>query len=139
MKGRSLILLAVWAAGMAGGFAADRLLFAQQESVKRTMLLEKDLAELPGKETNVFLIEMAPGAATGRHSHPGSEIAYILEGTASVETGGNAVPVVQRRGTVSYLKPDEVHNVSNQSSSEPLKAIVFAIYDKGKPKITTAK
>ncbi|HTM08291.1 MAG TPA: cupin domain-containing protein [Verrucomicrobiae bacterium] len=125
--------------GIAGGFAADRLLLAQQEPVKRTMLLQTDLEDAPGKEADVFLIEMAPGASTGKHSHPGTEIAYILEGSAAVEVAGKTVPVTQRRGTVSQLTPNEVHNVSNPSRSEPLKAIVFALYDKGKPKVTPAK
>jgi quercetin dioxygenase-like cupin family protein len=125
--------------GIAGGFAADRLLLAQQEPVKRTMLLQTDLEDAPGKEADVFLIEMAPGASTGKHSHPGTEIAYILEGSAAVEVAGKTVPVTQRRGTVSQLTPNGVHNVSNPSRSEPLKAIVFALYDKGKPKVTPAK
>jgi hypothetical protein len=32
-----------------------------------------------------------------------------------------------------------VHDVKNPSKTEPLKAIVFALYDKGKPTIVPAK
>jgi hypothetical protein len=56
-----------------------------------------------------------------------------------VEAGGNSFAIPQRRGSLSYLMPNEVHNVTNPSRTEPLKAIVFAVNDKGKPKIAPAK
>jgi quercetin dioxygenase-like cupin family protein len=139
MKSHFLIASIMLVVGLAGGFVAGRLLHAQQEPVRRTMLLETELEGVPGKEAHVFLIELAPGASTGKHSHPGSEIAYILEGTAAVDAGSNTAPATQRRGTLSYLKPNEVHSVTNPSKSDALKAIVFALYDKGKPAIAPAK
>jgi quercetin dioxygenase-like cupin family protein len=139
MKHRLWIGLVIFGVGTTAGFVADRLLHAQNEPIKRTSLLQTELEGVPGKEVDVFIVEIAPGASTGKHSHPGSEIAYILEGTAAVEAGGNNVPITQYRGSVSYLTPNEVHNVSNPSRTEPLKAIVFAVNDKGKPKITPAK
>jgi quercetin dioxygenase-like cupin family protein len=139
MKHRLWIALLIFGSGAATGLLAERLLHAQNEPVKRTTLLQTDLEGAPGKEVDVFVVEIAPGASTGKHSHPGSEFAYILEGTAAVEAGGNNFAIPQRRGTLSYLMPNEVHNVSNQSRTEPLKAIVFAVNDKGKLKIAPAK
>jgi quercetin dioxygenase-like cupin family protein len=139
MKHRLWIGLVIFIVGAALGFIAERLLHAQNEPVKRTTLLQTDLEGVPEKEVDVFIVEIAPGASTGKHSHPGSEIAYILEGAAAVEAEGNNFPIAQRRGTVSYLRRNEVHNVSNPSRTEPLKAIVFAVNDKGKPKIAPAK
>ncbi len=139
MKYRLWIALLIFGAGIAAGLFAERRLHAQNEPIKRTSLLQTELAGVPGKEVDVFIVELAPGASTGKHSHPGSEIAYILEGTAAVEAGGNNVPITQRRGSLSYLTPNEVHNVSNPSRTETLKAVVFAVYDKGKPKIAPAK
>lgn len=139
MKSRRFVAFIMLIVGIAAGLAADRLLHAQQDPVKRTMLLQTGLEGVPGKEAHVFLIELAPGASTGKHAHPGSEIAYILEGAAAVEAGGNTVPITQHRGSLSYILPNEVHNVTNPSKTEPLKAIVFALYDKGKPAITPAK
>ncbi|HKA34842.1 MAG TPA: cupin domain-containing protein [Candidatus Binatia bacterium] len=139
MKNRFRIAAFVFCLGTTVGFIAERLLHAQNEPVRRTSLLTTELEGIPGKEVDVFIVEIAPGASTGKHSHPGSEIAYILEGTAGVEAEGNNFSIPQRRGSVSYLKPNEVHNVSNPSRTEPLKAIVFAVNDKGKPKIAPAK
>jgi quercetin dioxygenase-like cupin family protein len=126
-------------AGIFLGLGADRFLHAQQEQIKRTSLLQTELEGVAGKVADVFLIEFAPGAATGKHSHPGSEIAYILEGSVAVQAGGNSVPITQRRGSIVYLTPNEVHDVKNPSSTETSKAIVFGLYDKDKPQTVPAK
>ena len=44
-----------------------------QESVKRTVLLKQPLEADPTKEVTVFVFELAPGARTGKHYHPGQE------------------------------------------------------------------
>ncbi len=139
MKRSSIIVALV--AGIALGFAADRLLNAEQspEQVRRTMLLETELPGVAGKIADVFLIELAPEAATGKHSHPGNEIAYILEGSAALLAGGNATPITQQRGSIVHIEPNMVHDVKNPSKTQPLKAIVFALYDKGKPATVPAK
>lgn len=139
MKRSVLIIAVTLVAGIVVGFAADRLLNAQQEQIRRTSLLQTELEGVPGKIADVFLIELAPGAATGKHSHPGHEIGYILEGSAAVEAGGNMTPITQRRGSVVYLTPNLVHDVKNPSKTEPMKALVFGLYDKGKPQTVPAK
>jgi len=138
---RSALVIAILVAGIIVGFTADRLLNAQQpqEQIRRTTLVQTELEGVPGKVAEVFLIDFAPEAATGKHSHPGNEIAYILEGTAAVLAGGNVTPITQRRGSVIHIEPNMVHDVKNPSKTEPLKAIVFALYDKGKTTIVPAK
>jgi quercetin dioxygenase-like cupin family protein len=139
MKRPMLVVAVSLVAGIIVGFAADRLLHAQQEQIRRTTMLQTTLEGVPDKTAEVFLIEIAPGAATGRHSHPGSELAYILEGSAAVEAGGNKTPITQHRGSLVYLTPNMMHDVSNPSKTETMKAIVFALYDKGKPATVPAK
>ena len=138
---RSALVVATLVVGILLGFAADRLLDAQQpqEQIRRTSLMQTELEGVSGKVADVFLIEFAPEAATGKHSHPGNEIAYILEGTAAVLAGGNVTAITQKRGSVIHLAPNLVHDVKNPSKTEPLKAIVFALYDKGKPTTIPAK
>ena len=138
MKRSFVIIVVTLVVGIMVGFAVDRLLNAQGEPIRRTSLLQTELQGVPGKVADLFLIEMAPATATGRHSHPGNEIAYILEGTASIEAAGNST-ITQARGSVSHLAPNLVHEVKNLSKTEPMKAIVFALYDKGKPTTTPAK
>jgi len=137
MKRTVWILVLTFAAGTAG-LIADRVLNAQPEAVKRTVLLKTDLEGIQGTEANAFVIELAPGASTGRHYHPGHEIAYVLEGTASVHLDGKTT-TTQKRGSVIHLTPKLVHDVKNPSKSEPMKAVVFALYEKGQPTTTPAK
>jgi hypothetical protein len=53
---------------------------AQPDAFKRTTLQTIDFP--PGYETEMVIAELAPGSCTGRHSHPGIESAYVLEGEA---------------------------------------------------------
>ena len=71
------------AAGIAVGIAGTQVLnaqYAQQEPIKRTVLLKSDLEGIEGKEGVLFLAELAPGAVGGKHYHPGTELFYVLEG-----------------------------------------------------------
>src|ERR1700681_2033142 len=69
MKAIKLILIA----------AAGVLLLAQNPGVQRTVVQRKDVS-VPGREAVIAHVEIAPGAAAGRHTHPGEEISYIEEG-----------------------------------------------------------
>ena len=52
--------------------------------------MQKDLAGIEGNEALMVLAEIAPGAQSGRHYHPGTEIAYVLSGTGAMEVDGQA-------------------------------------------------
>jgi len=46
---------------------------------------QNDLDEIKGSEMNVWLGELAPGAATGKHTHPTPRFVYVLEGAVVLE------------------------------------------------------
>jgi len=54
-------------------------LFAQASGLTRTVVGRADVS-VPGREAVVARVEVAPGAHAGRHTHPGDEISYVLEG-----------------------------------------------------------
>ena len=54
---------------------------------QRTVVQQVDIS-VPGREAVTALAEIQPGASAGRHTHPGEEIAYVLEGTVLVEING---------------------------------------------------
>ena len=83
MKRTAVMLAVTLAVGIALATFGSRSLNAQQEPLKRTMLLRTDLKGLEGKEGLVLLVELAPGAAAGKHYHPGNEVNYVLEGSVS--------------------------------------------------------
>ena len=133
MKRTAVMLAATLVVGIALGAIGSRSLYAQQEPFKRTMLLlTTDLKGLEGKEAVVVLAELAPGAAAGKHYHPGNEVNYVLEGSGVLEIEGKP-PITLQAGTTSHIPAGEVHNPKNTSASGPLKLLVFWIAEKGQP------
>ena len=132
MKRTAVMLAVTLVVGIALGVIGSRSLNAEQQPLKRTMLLKTDLKGLEGKEGVVVLVELAPGAAAGKHYHPGNEVNYILESSGILEIEGQA-PITLQAGTTSYIPAGDVHNVRSTSATDPLKLLVFWVAEKGKP------
>jgi len=132
MKRTAVMLAVSLAVGIALATIGSRSLNAQQEPLKRTMLLRTDLKGLDGKEGVVLLVELAPNAAAGNHYHPGNEVLYVLEGSGVLEIEGKP-PITLQVGTTSYIPAGEAHNVRSTSASGPLKLLVFWVAEKGQP------
>ncbi|MFZ0106605.1 MAG: cupin domain-containing protein, partial [Thiobacillus sp.] len=60
----------------------------QKSTVSRVELINAELAEFPGKKARLYTVELAPGAITPRHRHPGHYFSYVLEGTGVLEEDG---------------------------------------------------
>ncbi|MCY0855049.1 cupin domain-containing protein [Cupriavidus sp. D39] len=58
-----------------------------QEGIGRTEIHRHDLGS-SGREVVQVRVDFAPGAAFGRHTHPGDEIAYVLDGTLEYQVDG---------------------------------------------------
>src|SRR5690242_2860869 len=85
MRLRRVLPLAVVALGV----ASTEMLHAQQAGgIKRTMLQKADLVDIAGREGVLGIAEIPAGGAAGRHAHPGTEIGYVLEGSAILEVDG---------------------------------------------------
>ena len=105
---------------------------AQDAPIKRTELLRTDLTGIAGREVVIYIADVAPGAAGGKHTHAGDEFVYILEGVLVVDRDGNE-PLRLKQGETAHLTPDVVHAARNGSDSEPAKVLVSLVVDKGKP------
>jgi quercetin dioxygenase-like cupin family protein len=137
MKRTALMLGMTLLVGMYLGVIGGQILYAQPEPIKRTVLLKTDLAGMEGKEAILALAEIAPGAATGKHTHPGYEFAYVLEGSGSLEIEGKpSIPLTP--GTAIYQPSTQVHRGVNDSST-PLKIFSVYILEKGHPIAVPAK
>jgi quercetin dioxygenase-like cupin family protein len=97
-----------------------------------TDLLKTDLDEIKGSEMQVWVAEIAPGAATGRHSHPAPRFVYVLEGSVVLELDGKS-PQTFRAGQAFVEMPNAVHNFRNASTAESAKALGFQYAGKGQP------
>jgi len=61
---------------------------SQQTGIKRTDLQRHDLSA-PGREVIQVRVDFTPGAAFPPHSHPGEEIAYVIEGLLEYQVDGS--------------------------------------------------
>ena len=130
------IRVAATAALMAASVLALPAAQAQPSGIKRTDLQRHDLS-VPGREVVQVRVDFAPGAAFGRHSHPGEEIVNVLEGTLEYEVEGKP-PVTLKAGDVLFIPAGAVHaarNVGSVTGSE----LATYIVEKGKPLLTLAK
>ena len=56
---------------------------AQQPDIKRTDLQQHNLS-VPGHEVVQARVDLGPTAPFVKHTHPGEEIIYVLEGSPGV-------------------------------------------------------
>jgi quercetin dioxygenase-like cupin family protein len=109
---------------------------AQQSGVKRTVLQQVDLS-ISGREAVTAVAEFQPGASIGRHTHPGEEIGYTLEGTGRLDQEG-APALMLTTGTAYMIPAGKVHDATNTGQT-PLRILVTYVVEKGKPLATPAK
>lgn len=138
MRRNAIVLALTLAVGIALGVLGGRAFTAQQASVTRTELLKTDLAGMEGKEGIIYIADLAPGAVAGKHFHPGPELAYVLEGSLTLEPDGKA-PATFKAGQAFYNPGKIVHDAKNASTSAPAKVLVVLIGEKGQPLSTPAR
>ncbi len=131
---RNLVLGIVLVVGVVLGATGVRQLEAQPAPIKFTNLLQADVVGMEGVEVLVTLVEFAPRTTIGKHTHPGHEVAYVIEGSGVSEVEGQA-PETRKAGTVTYIPAMKVHESKNESATEPMKLLIFRIHPKGRPVI----
>ncbi|MDA9509914.1 cupin [Bradyrhizobium sp. CCBAU 11386] len=109
---------------------------AQPAGVTRTDLQRHDLSA-PGREAVQVRVDLAPGVAFGRHTHPGEEIIYVLSGAIEYAVEGKP-PVTLKAGDVLFIPAGTVHaakNAGNETASE----LATYIVAKDKPLVRLVK
>ena len=127
-------LLALVLAAGAGSLltaALDRTAFGQQDGIKRTILRRVPDPGNPNYEIVLGISELAPGATSGKHRHPGVEVGYLLAGSMTLEHDGSEVVTLQA-GDSLVNDNGAVHNARNTGST-PTKALGVWVVEKGKP------
>jgi quercetin dioxygenase-like cupin family protein len=109
---------------------------AQQPGITRTNLQRHDLS-VPGREAVQVRVDFAPGAAFPRHSHPGEEIVYAVEGTMEYQLDGQP-PATLEAGEVLFIPAGAVHAVKNTGKGNAAELATY-IVEKGKPLLVLAK
>ena len=133
MKTKLTLIVAVIGIGM---ILLMHAINAQQTGIKRTDLIRNDLSA-PGREAIQVRVDFAKGAAFGRHSHPGEEIAYVLEGTLEYQIDGKP-QVTLKAGEVLYIPAGTIHAAKNVGEGKGSELATY-IVEKGKPLVEIAK
>lgn len=127
----SFVLLSV---GTAAAASAQNQA-AAPSPLKRTVLMQRQ-STIPGRDGVVVKAELAPNADAPRHTHPGEEYGYVLEGEVTFEIQGQA-PLTLKAGDAFYVPPNTPH-VAHNRGTVPWKAISTYIVESGKPLATPA-
>jgi quercetin dioxygenase-like cupin family protein len=126
MIGAALAVLA-----MTGVAQAQQLPAATQQTqtIKRTPLQKFDV---PGTnyETVIGMAEIVPNVNVGKHTHPGPESGYVLEGDMTLMIDGQA-PQAVKSGESYRIPPGAVHDA--RTGTRGAKIIATYVVEKGKP------
>lgn len=120
----------IFAATAAALTLAAGPLYAQASGLTRQLVGRADVS-VPGREAVVARVEVAPGARAGRHTHPGDEISYVLEGESELLIDGQP-PRIVKAGESFVIPAGVVHDAHNASSA-PVKLVGVYVVEKGKP------
>jgi quercetin dioxygenase-like cupin family protein len=110
-------------------FAAAGGAIAQQTGIKRTPLQKVEFPE--GYATVTGIAEIQPGGSAGRHTHPGIETGYVLEGEADLIIDGK--PDQHLKAGDSYAIPAGAVHDAKVHGDKPLKVLGVYVVDKTKP------
>jgi quercetin dioxygenase-like cupin family protein len=119
-----------------GNALVPELARAQQAGIKRTDLQRHDLSA-PGFEAVQVRVDFEPGAAFGRHTHPGEEIIYVLEGALEYQVEGKP-PMTLKAGDVLFIPAGAIHAAKNVGSVTASELATYVV-EKDKPLVTLVK
>jgi quercetin dioxygenase-like cupin family protein len=115
-------------------FACAGAAIAQQSGIKRTPLQKVEFPD--GYYTITGTAEIQPGGSAGRHTHPGIETGYVLEGEADLLIEGK--PDQHLKAGDSYSIPAGAVHDAKVHGDKALKILGIYVVDKTKPLATPA-
>ncbi|MDM0069984.1 cupin domain-containing protein [Variovorax sp. J31P207] len=130
MKSTQLVVAAVL-------FGASFATFADSQSpeIGRTELMRRDLGD-PGREVIQVRVDFSRGAAFPRHSHPGVEVAFVLEGSLEYQFDGKP-PVTLKAGESLFIPAGAIHSAKNVDEGRSSELATY-IVEKARPLVKTA-
>ena len=102
---------------------------AAAPGIKRTVLQKFDVPA-GERETVSALVELPPSTDAAKHTHPGPETGYIVEGEITLNAEGQP-PKLLKVGDSYYVPAGTPH--SGRSGASGVKFIGVYIVEKGKP------
>jgi quercetin dioxygenase-like cupin family protein len=105
----------------------------QPEAIRRTDLQQHNLS-IPGHQVVQARVDIGQTAPLVKHTHPGEEIIYVLEGTLEYQIEGEG-PTTVKAGDVLFVPAGAVHAVRNVGSGNAAELATY-VAEKGKPILT---
>ncbi|MGO7779116.1 cupin domain-containing protein [Rhizobium ruizarguesonis] len=115
-----------------GGAAAAHA----EQPLQRTDLLKSDI-DVPGHEAIQVRVDFAPGVLAPSHTHPGEEIAFVIEGTLEYQLEGRQ-PVTLKAGESLFIPTGVAHSAKNVGSGKASELATYLVR-KGEPLVVPAK
>ena len=138
----SHLLVAFAAAGVSafGMHVMSSAAAAQASGNATTEVMVQPLADIPGREVRITVLDRAPLDSGAAHHHPGHHtFGYVVEGTYEIGVNGGPTKIL-KAGETFYEPPNAIHSVSrNPSSDKPLKVVVFMVADQKNPSTVVEK
>lgn len=116
-----------------GGLLAQHAIRAQAAGIKRTDLQRHDLS-IPGREAVQVRVDIEPGVLASKHTHPGEEIIYVLQGALEYEVEGKP-SVTLKAGDVLFIPAGTVHSARNVGRGTASELATYVV-EKAKPLVT---
>jgi quercetin dioxygenase-like cupin family protein len=108
----------------------------QAPGLWRTNLQQHDLS-VPGREVVQQRVDIGPDATPIKHTHPGEEIIYILEGSLEYQIEGQPARTCHA-GDAPTVPAGAIHAVRNAGSGNAAELATYVI-EKDKPVLTLAE
>jgi pimeloyl-ACP methyl ester carboxylesterase/quercetin dioxygenase-like cupin family protein len=102
--------------------------------IRRLDLQRHDLSA-PGREVVQTIVELNPGVTSSRHTHPGEEIVYVLEGAPLEYQVEGRPPVTLKPGEVLFIPASTAHSARNVGTRTGAELATYVV-EKGKPLLT---
>ena len=109
----------------------------QPSGIRRIDLQRSDLS-IPGREVVQTIVELDAGVTSSRHTHPGEEIVYVLEGAPLRYEVEGRPPVTLKPGEVLFIPAGAIHSAKNVGDRKGAELATY-IVEKGKPLLTEVK
>jgi quercetin dioxygenase-like cupin family protein len=123
-------IVAIAALAIGGtGFAQDKMAPTTQGGIKRTPLQRFDVP-VGDREVVTVIAEVPPNGEIARHTHPGPEVDYILEGDVTLTIGSDAAKTY--KAGASFVIPQAVPH-GGHAGPNGSKVLATYIVEKGKP------
>jgi quercetin dioxygenase-like cupin family protein len=126
---RTILICGVTILAMIAVYAAEKPVAKFSELQRR---------DIPGTGLQgvTTVAEIPPGVTSARHSHPGQDFGYLIEGTIVLYVDGKP-PITLKAGDVFFTERGQIHNARNIGTTTA-RAVDTYVIDTGKPGITPA-